>query len=91
MTSVSRSVSDASSSNAVDGNNDTNVLNGHCSLTDETGNYGTTWWRTRLSSASYIKSINIVSRNLCEFSCQVMTGCHYDFMKDSSKMFKPMV
>lgn len=70
MTSFSRSIVDASSSNAVDGNNDTNVLNGHCSLTDETGNYATAWWRTRLSSASYIKSINIVSRNLCELLCE---------------------
>uniref|UniRef100_A0A8W8LLE5 protein-tyrosine-phosphatase n=1 Tax=Magallana gigas TaxID=29159 RepID=A0A8W8LLE5_MAGGI len=83
MTSLSRSIVDASSSNAVDGNNDTNVLNGHCSLTDETGNYGTAWWRTRLSSASYIKSINIVSRNLYEsrlagLSVYVSTGALAD-------------
>ncbi|XP_078324907.1 receptor-type tyrosine-protein phosphatase alpha-like [Crassostrea virginica] len=83
MTSISRLVADASSANAVDGNNDTNVLNGFCSLTDSTGNYAAAWWRTRLSSASTIKSIHIISRPSYEarfagFSVYVSTGALSD-------------
>ncbi|XP_062572449.1 receptor-type tyrosine-protein phosphatase alpha-like [Saccostrea cucullata] len=79
MTSISRSIIDAGSSNAVDGNNDTNIFAGHCTLTDSTGNYPSTWWRVRLSGASTVKSINIVSRPTFEsriagISVYVSTG-----------------
>lgn len=61
---------DVSLFNVVDGNNDINVLNGYCSLMDEIGNYGIVWWRICLLFVFYIKFINIVFRNFCEFLCE---------------------
>ncbi|XP_048773007.2 receptor-type tyrosine-protein phosphatase T-like isoform X2 [Ostrea edulis] len=66
MTSISRVVADASSGNAVDGDNRTNIFAGRCSLTDDNGNYASVWWRVRLTGLSTIKSIHIVSRPLYE-------------------------
>ncbi|KAK3087439.1 hypothetical protein FSP39_005943 [Pinctada imbricata] len=60
MSSISFHTFPHTSDRAVDGNNDTNILNGHCIHTREAQT--TVWWRVRLTSQSTIQRIYIVYR-----------------------------